>query len=381
MTIYIHERDDWPRFRWDHAQLVEKLGMVRHRQGRLIGRMETLGFPLRAEAVLETLTEDVVKSSEIEGEMLDREQVRSSIARRLGIDIGALPPADRHVEGIVEVMLDATQRYVDPLTEERLFGWHAALFPTGRSGMSRITVGAWRTDRSGPMQVVSGPFGSEKVHYQAPAALSLPTEIRAFLEWYNSDSGIDLVLKAGVAHLWFVTLHPFDDGNGRIARAIADQVLARSEQSPQRFYSMSSQIRQERNAYYRVLEATQKGELDITKWLDWFLCCLNRAFDGAEATLTLVLKKARFWERYGDVSLNDRQRLILNRLLNGFQGKLTSSKWAKLGKCSQDTALRDIGDLLQRGILQKEPGGGRSTSYILADHAYFEKDGNEGERC
>lgn len=373
MTIHIHERDDWPRFRWSHAQLVEKLGMVRHRQGRLIGRMETLGFSLRAEAVLETLTEDVLKSSEIEGEMLDREQVRSSIARRLGMDIGALPPADRHVEGVVEMMLDATQLYAAPLTEARLFAWHAALFPTGRSGMSRITVGAWRADHSGPMQVVSGPLGREKVHYQAPVAPRLDAEMRAFLEWYNGDSGMDLVLKAGLAHLWFVTVHPFEDGNGRIARAIADQMLARSEQSPQRFYSMSSQIRQERSVYYEILEKTQKGDLDITKWLDWFLCCLNRAFDGAEATLTMVLKKARFWERYGHFSLNDRQRIILNRLLNGFEGKLNSSKWAKLCKCSQDTALRDIGDLLQRGILQKEPGGGRSTSYILADDAGFEK--------
>lgn len=373
MTIYIHERDDWPRFRWSDAQLVEKLARVRHRQGRLIGRMEALGFPLRAEAVLETLTEDVLKSSEIEGEMLDREQVRSSIARRLGMDIGALTPADRHVEGVVEMMLDATQRYTAPLTEERLFAWHAALFSTGRSGMSRITVGAWRTDHSGPMQVVSGPFGREKVHYEAPAAPRLNAEMRAFLEWYNCDSGMDLVLKAGVAHLWFVTVHPFEDGNGRIARAIADQMLARSEQSPQRFYSMSSQIRQERNAYYRILEITQKGELDITKWLDWFLSCLNRAFDGAEATLTLVLKKAHFWERYGHHSLNDRQRLILNRLLNGFEGRLNSSKWAKLCNCSQDTALRDIGDLLQRGILKKEPAGGRSTSYVLVDDAGFEK--------
>lgn len=367
MAIYIHDRDDWPRFRWSQAQLVEKLAMVRHRQGRLVGRMETIGFPLRAEAVLQTLTEDVLKSSEIEGEVLDREQVRSSIARRLGMDIGALIPADRHVEGVVEMMLDATQRYAAPLTDERLFAWHAALFPTGRSGMSRITVGAWRTDHFGPMQVVSGPIGREKVHYLAPAAPRLDAEMRTFLEWYNGNSGIDLVLKAGVAHLWFVTIHPFEDGNGRIARAIADQVLARSEQSPQRFYSMSAQIRQERSAYYDILETTQKGDLDITEWLDWFLSCLDRAFDGAEATLALVLKKARFWERYGRQSFNDRQRLILNRLLDVFEGKLTSSKWAKLCKCSQDTALRDIGDLLQRGILEKEPGGGRSTSYVLVD--------------
>ncbi len=363
MATYIHERGDWPQYHWNSELLAEKLAAVRHRQGRLIGRMEAIGFSLRTEAVLQTLTEDVLKSSEIEGEMLDREQVRSSIARRLGMDIGALTPADRHVEGVVEMMLDATQRYAEPLTDERLFAWHAALFPTGRSGMLRITVGAWRTDQSGPMQVVSGPIGREKVHYEAPVAPRLGDEMRAFLDWYNTNRGIDLVLKAGVAHLWFVTLHPFEDGNGRIARAIADQMLARSEQSPQRFYSMSAQIRQERNAYYDILEATQKGDLDITAWLDWFLSCLDRAFDGAEVTLALVLKKARFWEKHGREPFNDRQRLILNRLHDGFEGKLTSSKWAKLGKCSQDTAHRDIDDLVRRGILVKEPGGGRSTSY------------------
>lgn len=367
MPTYIHERKDWPAFRWSHERLAERLAMVRHQQGRLIGRMEAIGFPLRSEAVLQTLTEDVLKSSEIEGEMLDREQVRSSIARRLGMDIGALTPADRHVEGVVEMMLDATQRYAEPLTDERLFAWHAALFPTGRSGMSRITVGAWRTDPSGPMQVVSGPIGREKVHYQAPAAPRLAREMRAFLGWYNLAGGIDLVLKAGLAHLWFVTLHPFDDGNGRIARAIADQMLARSEQSPQRFYSMSAQIREERNGYYDILETTQKGDLDITAWLDWFLSCLDRAFDGAEATLALVLKKARFWEKHGRDPFNHRQRLILDRLLDGFEGKLTSSKWAKLGKCSQDTALRDIDDLVRRAILVKEPGGGRSTRYALVE--------------
>lgn len=363
---YIHELPDWPAFRWDHKVLAEPLGAVRHRQGRLIGRMEGLGFVLRREAMLKTLTEDVLKSSEIEGEIFDRQQVRSSIARRLGMAIGALSPADRDVEGVVEMMLDGTQNYPRPLTDERLFGWHAALFPTGRSGMRRITVGAWRDDRSGPMQVISGPAGRERVHYEAPRAARVPDDMKAFLEWFNGEADIDPVLKAGVAHLWFVTIHPFDDGNGRIARTIADLQLARSEQSPQRFYSMSAQIRQERKAYYEILEATQKGGLDITEWLSWFLACLSRAFDGAEGILAGVLNKARFWEKHAGDPLNDRQRGMLNRLLDGFEGKLTSSKWATIEKCSPDTALRDITDLLGRGILVKDEGGGRSTSYSLA---------------
>ena len=339
---------------------------MRHRQGRLIGRMEGLGFQLRAEAVLHTLTEDVLKSSEIEGEKLDRDQVRSSIARRLGIDIGGLTPADRNVEGVVEMMLDATQNYDKPLTAQRLFDWHAALFPTGRSGMSKIRVGAWRDDKTGPMQVVSGAIGKESVHYEAPVADRLRDEMKKFLDWFEKDSSTDLVLKAGVAHLWFVTIHPFDDGNGRIARAIADMVLARSERSPQRFYSMSAQIRQERKAYYEILEATQKGDLDITVWLEWFLDCLGRAFDRAETILATVLNKARFWERFEKVEFNERQRNMVNRLLNGFEGKLTSSKWAKLAKCSQDTALRDIEDLIRKKVLVKDAAGGRSTSYSLA---------------
>ena len=285
-----------------------------------------------------TLTQDVLKSSEIEGEILDIDQVRSSLARRLGLDIGALTPADRHVEGVVEMMLDATQKYQDPLTEERLFGWHAALFPTGRSGMQKIRVGDWRDDSSGPMQVVSGPIGKERVHYQAPPAERLPAEMSQFLDWFNGPASIDPVLKAALAHLWFVTIHPFDDGNGRIARAIADLALARSEQSPKRFYSMSAQIRLERNDYYEILERTQKGTLDVTAWMQWFLGCLDRAFDGAEATLAGVLRKARFWESHSGESFNDRQQKIVNRLLDGFEGKLTSSKWAKLAKCSQDTA-------------------------------------------
>ena len=327
--------------------------------------MEGLGFQLRAEAVLQSLTEEVLKSSEIEGEVLDREQVRSSIARRLGMDIGALAAADRHVEGVVEMMLDATQNYAEALTKERHFNWHAALFPTGRSGMTKIVVGAWRTDASGPMQVVSGPSGREHVHYEAPAAARLERETRPFLAWFNSDEGIDPVLGAAVAHLWFVTIHPFEDGNGRMARAIADMALARSEQSPRRFYSMSAQIRVERNAYYDILEATQKGDLDITPWIEWFLGCLNRAFDGAEVILASVLRKARFWDAHAEAQLNERQRAVLNRLLNGFEGKLTSSKYAALAKSSQDTASRDIDDLLRRRILVKDVGGGRSTSYSL----------------
>jgi Fic family protein len=363
---YIHELKGWPGFRWDHAHISARLVDVRHRQGRLIGRMEGLGFLLRAEAVLHTLTEDVIKSSEIEGEKLDRDQVRSSIARRLGLDIGGLTAADRSVEGVVEMMLDATQGYDRPLTARRLFDWHAALFPTGRIGMTKIRVGAWRDDKTGPMQVISGAIGKERVHYEAPAAEELRHEMKRFLEWFEKDNSTDLVLKAGVAHLCFVTIHPFNDGNGRIARAVADMVLARSEHSPQRFYSMSAQIRQERKAYYEILEATQKGDLDITRWLEWFLDCLGRAFTHAESTLEAVLKKARFWDKHAGAAFNDRQRKIVNQRLNGFEGKLTSSKWAKLAKCSHDTALRDIEDLVQKGVLKKDEAGGRSTSYSLA---------------
>jgi len=349
--------------------LAQQLAAVRHRQGRLIGRMEALGFTLRAEAMLQSLTEEVLKSSEIEGEVLDKDQVRSSIARRLGMDIGAITPADRHVEGVVEMMLDATQDYSAPLTPQRLYDWHAALFPTGRSGMRQITVGAWRKAGANPMRVVSGPVGREHVHYEAPPAEKLNHEMHEFLTWFNGKESIDEVLKAAIAHLWFVTIHPFEDGNGRIARAIADMALARSENSPQRFYSMSAQIRLERKAYYDVLEATQKGDLDITKWLEWFLGCLSRAFDGAETILGSVLKKARFWETRSGEQFNERQRKVLNRLLDDFEGKLTSSKWAALGKCSQDTASRDIDDLVKRGILVKDAAGGRSTSYSLVASA------------
>jgi len=361
----IHEHEEWPRFRWSEAALTGLLAAVRHRQGRLIGRMEALGFDLQTEAVLTTLTEDVVKSSEIEGEKLDKEQVRSSIARRLGLDIGALAPVDRNVEGVVEMMLDATQNYAGELTETRLFDWHASLFPTGRSGMARITVGAWRDENAGPMQVVSGPYGRERVHFEAPDARRLSEEMTAFLAWFEGEKGIDPVLKAAIAHLWFVTIHPFEDGNGRIARAIADMALARSEGSPQRFYSMSAEIQLERRDYYTALERTQKGDLDITEWITWFLTCLDRAIDGAEAVLCKVLHKASFWGRMEGQSLSDRQRAMIDRLLDGFEGKLTSSKWAKLTKVSPDTALRDINDLVLRGGLVRDDGGGRSTSYSL----------------
>jgi Fic family protein len=363
--MYIHELQDWPRLDWNRERLAEPLAAVRYRQGRLIGHMEALGFNLRQEAVLQTLTEDVLKSSEIEGEKLNAEQVRSSIALRLGMDIGALKPADRNVEGVVEMMLDATRQYDQALTSERLFSWQAALFPTGRSGMTKIRTAAWRDDSTGPMEVVSGPMGQERVHFKAPPAKRLDGDMRTFLEWFNANADIDPVLKAGLAHLWFVTIHPFDDGNGRIARAIADMVLARSENSPQRFYSMSAQIRQERTAYYDILEETQKGTLDITPWMEWFLGCLGRAIDAAQTTLGTVLAKARFWEAIAGITINERQRLVINRLLNGFEGKLTTSKYARLAKCSPDTALRDTLPLVERGILVRNPEGGRSTSYSL----------------
>jgi Fic family protein len=363
--MYIWEQADWPKLSWQDARIAAPLVAVRHEQGRLIGRMEALGFKLREEAVLQTLTQDVVKTSEIEGEKLDVTQVRSSLARRLGIDIGALPPVDRNVEGIVEVMLDATRNHDAPLTAERLFDWHAALFPTGRSGMTRIRVGAWRDDSAGPMQVVSGPYGRERVHYSAPPADMVAAEMDAFFGWFNAPLTTDPVIKAALAHLWFVTIHPFEDGNGRIARAIADLALARSEGSPQRFYSMSAQIRAARNAYYDQLERTQKGSTDVTAWVLWFLECLGRAIDGADGVLAAVIAKAQFWERAAAMALNERQIKVLNRLLDGFEGKMTSSKWATIGKCSQDTANRDIAALLDLGLLRKGEAGGRSTHYEL----------------
>ena len=364
----IHQRADWPKFRWDHAKLLPLLGDVRHRQGRLLGRMEGLGFRLRTEATLTTLTADVIKSSAIEGALLDAEQVRSSIARRLGLDFGSTVQPSRDVEGVVEMMLDATQKCTEPLTAERLFGWHASLFPTGRTGMRRITAGAWRTAETGPMRVVSGPIGRERVHFEAPSADRLQHEVSIFLDWFEATNGPDPVLKAGIAHFWFVTIHPFEDGNGRISRAIADMALARAEGTRERFYSMSTQIEAEKKQYYLSLEQSQRGGTEITSWLDWFLGCLGRAVAGAEEGLASVLQKARIWERINRQSpVNERQRKVINRLLDGFEDKLSTSKYAKLTQCSGDTALRDIKILLDRGILIQEQGGGRNTSYRLTD--------------
>lgn len=364
---YIHHRPGWPEFTWDGDTLASPLAAVRHQQGRLLGRMEALGFDLRTEASLTVLTSDVVKSSAIEGEMLNPDEVRSSIARRLGLDVAGLPKAGRDVDGVVEMMLDATRNYDKPLTKKRLFDWHASLFPTGRSGMRKITVGAWRRMEGGPMQVVSGPYGRERLHFEAPEADRLNDEMSSFLKWVNAPASVDPVLKATMAHFWFVTIHPFEDGNGRIARAIADMALARADGTMERFYSMSSQIEAERKDYYLELERAQRGELDITAWLGWFLGCLGRALDGAEAALSAVLNKAKLWQRINRRPVNERQRLVINRLLNGFQGFLTTSKYAKLAKCSTDTALRDIQELLDRRILAQNPGGGRSTSYRLAE--------------
>jgi Fic family protein len=366
--MYIHTREDWPDFTWNEVTFLKLLSDIRHRQGRLIGRMEGLGFSLQNEATLQTMTLEVIKSSEIEGEILDQDQVRSSIARKLGIEIAGLVASDRNVEGVVEMAIDATQNFKEPLTEERLFGWHSALFPTRRSGIYKIVVGAWRDNEPhDPMQVVSGAFGKNKVHFEAPESKKLPKEMKRFIKWFESDLNIDPLIKAGLAHLWFVTIHPFEDGNGRIARTIADMQLARADGIAQRFYSMSAQIRLKRKGYYDILEKTQKGTLDITAWLQWFLDCLAEALKSAEDVLSSVLRKAYYWEWLATKTLNDRQRLMLNKLLDGFVGKLNTSKWSKITKSSQDTAYRDILNLIGQGILEKEPEGGRSTSYKLAE--------------
>ncbi len=373
---YIWQAADWPAWRYDLAALAEPMAQVSRAQGLLLGRLADVGLAQRDQASLLALTQDVVKTSEIEGEQLNAQLVRSSIARRLGVDIGALVAADRHTEGVVDMVLDATTHCHAPLTAQRLFGWHAALFPTGYSGLHRIQVGGWRLDADGPMQVVSGPLGRQRVHFQAPAAGALGAEMDRFFSWANSATAQPPLIKAGLAHLWFVTVHPFDDGNGRIARAVGDLFLARADGSPQRFYSLSAQIQRERKAYYDMLERTQKSSMDVTEWLAWFLATLGRAVDDALHTLDSVLTKTRFWQRWGAAGasadappLNERQIKLLNRLLDGFEGKLTSSKWAAIAKCSPDTALRDLADLVARGVLRKSDAGGRSTSYELTDSA------------
>lgn len=364
MARYIYQHDQWPNFKWDDKEIQVVLGKVRHLQGKIFGQMGVLGFSIKEETFLSTLTLDVLKSSEIEGEILNYEQVRSSIARKLGLEYAGIIQVDRNVEGVVEMMLDATQRYNEPLNQERIFGWHAALFPTGWSGMHRIDTGCYR---AGEMQIVSGPMGKEKVHYQAPSPKLVKQEMDKFLDWFNSETKIDGVLKAAIAHFWFIIIHPFDDGNGRIARAISDMLLARSEDSSQRFYSLSNQILTEKKAYYDLLQEVQHSSGEITKWLNWFLNCLYHALMSTEETMIRVLKKADFWDKHKDTILNNRQRLMLNKLLDGFDGKLKTSKWAKIAKCSSDTALRDIKDLIDKGILKQEESGGRSTNYELID--------------
>ncbi|RYE22700.1 MAG: Fic family protein [Sphingobacteriaceae bacterium] len=364
-NMYLHQLANWPEFTWDYHQLATKLGEVRHKQGKILGQMNAAGFDLKEEALLQTLTLDVIKSSEIEGEILNAEQVRSSIAKRLGIPLAGLVHSSRQVDGVVEMMLDATQNYDKPLTADRLYGWHGALFPTGRSGLYAITVGSWRDDQKGPMQVVSGAIGREKVHFDAPVAGRMPQEMDAFLKWFNEKQDIDPVIKAGIAHLWFVTIHPFEDGNGRITRALTDMLLARADQTELRFYSMSAQIQKERNTYYDILEKTQKEGLDITGWLVWFLDCLDRSMDSTDRIMEKISIRTHFWNINKKVSLNARQKKVLDMLLDNFFGKLTSSKWAKMTNCSTDTALRDIQDLVTKGILTPETAGGRSTSYQL----------------
>ena len=366
--MWIYEHQHWPNYTWDVKRLTLKLADIRHRQGHLLGKMEYIGFNLRKEATLNTLTNDVVKSSAIEGENLNPQEVRSSVAQRLGINIAGIIPSSRNVDGIVEMMLDATQNFFKPLTKERLFDWHAALFRTKRSGIHRIIVGNWRTSDSGPMQVISGPIGHEKIHFEAPKADSLEKEMSKFLDWFENQQDIDPVLKAGIAHFWFVTIHPFEDGNGRIARTIADMALARSDKVSDRFYSLSTQIESERKDYYNQLERQQRSTPDISNWLEWFLGCLGRAISRAEQTLSNVLFKAELWNKIGHNVINNRQRFIVNQMLeDNFVGYMNTSKYAKLTKCSNDTALRDIKHLKSLGILIQNHGAGRSTSYRLLD--------------
>jgi Fic family protein len=361
--MYIWDMPGWPHWRWNADRLAQPLAVAHLKQGRLLGRLESLGFDLKIEAELQAVTEEAVKNAEIEGETLNRANVRSSIARRLGLGEAAIGPDDSQAEGMVDMTLDATRNCIAPLTPQRLFAWQAALFPTGRSGLTAIRVGAWRNDSDGPMRVVSGPIGREKIHYEAPPAARIDAEIDAFLCWFNAPLAMDGILHAALAHLWFVTIHPFEDGNGRIGRVLADMSLARSENSPQRFYSLSGQIRRDRSSYYDSLERTQKDDLDVTGHLLWFTDCLAKAIDETERTTASVLRKADFWQAHALTPLSDRQRKILNRFLDGFEGKLTARKWAAMGKCSTPTAQRDIKDLVDRGILERREGGSKNTSY------------------
>jgi len=366
--MWIHQHRDWPNFAWAAEKVAPRLIDLRYRQGRLLGRMESLGFDLNREALLNTLTNDVIKSSAIEGENLNPDEVRSSIARRLGINIAGLIPASRNVEGVVQMMLDATQSFTKPLTKKRLFDWHAALFPTGRSGMHSIVVGDWRNDDNGPMQVVSGPIGHEMIHFEAPSSDRLNNEMTKFISWFEKQNNIDPVLKAGIAHFWFVTIHPFEDGNGRIARAIADMALARADNTSYRFYSLSLQFEYERADYYNQLKRQQCSTPEITDWLEWFLDCLGRAVSNAEDKLSKIMFKSQLWNKINQNSVNERQRRIINCMLeDDFKGYMNTSKYAKLAKCSTDTALRDIQDLKSRVIFIQNSAKGRSTSYRLPE--------------
>lgn len=365
---HIHELAKWPDFFWDNKLLANQLALVRYQQGLLLGRMSAIGFNIRKEASLEILTSDIIKSFAIEGEKLNQEQVRSSLAIHLGINIGGLVPRSRHIDGIVSMMLDATQNHRKPLTKNRLYNWHRLLFPKELSGWHSITAGRWRSSAVGAMQVVSGYIGHERVHFEAPQASKIATEMRRFLNWFNCVDKLDPLLRAGIAHFWFVTIHPFEDGNGRIVRAIADMCLARADSMAERFYSMSASIEKERKAYYAILESSQKGNLDITEWLKWFLTCLSHAIKSSDKILQQVLRKANIWQKLSNRSVNERQRKIIDLLLGNFEGKLTTSKYAKITKCSQDTALRDIEMLINYGVMVKNPGSGRNTSYEVASN-------------
>lgn len=362
--MYIHQRSDWPHWTWDEKVLLPLISEIRHQQGLLLGKVKWIGFPLNLEAQLEIFALDILKSNAIEGNILNPEEVRSSIAKRLGLESVGLSPTTHYVDGIVEMMLDATHQFSKEVTEERLFGWHNCLFPTGRSGMYKILVGTWRKDLDGPMQVVSGGMGREKIHFEAPPADRVPDEMECFIQWLN-ESQLEPLIKSALAHLWFVTIHPFEDGNGRIARALSDLLLTRSDQVPSRFYSISAQIELQKKDYYRELEMAQRGDLNITSWLQWYLSCLKSALNSSDSLLEKIFVRSRFWEIHRETPLNERQRYMLKKLLGDFTGKLKTAKWAKMCKCSHDTASRDIKDLIKHRILEKEDAGGRSTSYRL----------------